>query len=484
MTIFWLTMMGIFVYQEIIQPSSFIFARGNSRNARAFFKLPLRQEWMGIYYRDSKVGFSYTTISPKVIDGEEGYNITNKTKLSLAMSGEEYNLSLDGYSFVDNLYKMKRFEMKVVSGQYCISLKGESSGDIFSITVRSAGEVFHKEIEMEDETLLANTLTPFYVLPTLYPGRSFSVSIIDPLTLTLGRAEVKVGEKEDYIFRGQKRRVMPVEVTYRGISSRALVTEGGEILREETPLGWVMVKEDRAEALKWIEEKKEKVDLAYAVAIPVEKKIPYPEKVAELRLKITGVDMDILDNGRQKVIDKKNGIVVIRKQSSEEKHIGKVEEYIKGDVFIQVDDRDIVATARKIVGEEKGLWEMAKRLNKWLYKNIEKYPTLSIPSAVEVLKIRQGDCNEHTILFTAMARSLKIPTKVCVGLVYLRGYFFYHAWPEIFEGKKWIAVDPTLGEEIADATHIKLAEGGIESQIEIARLIGNIDIEVLEYKYD
>ncbi len=138
--------------------------------------------------------------------------------------------------------------------------------------------------------------------------------------------------------------------------------------------------------------------------------------------------------------------------------------------------------ANIIVGEERDPWERVKRLNDWVYRNIKKQPALSIPSAIEILKIRQGDCNEHTIFFTALARSLGIPAKVCVGLVYLREYFFYHAWPEVYVGK-WIAVDPTLGQGIADATHIKLAEGGIESQVDIARLIGNIKIEVLGYEY-
>ena len=45
---------------------------------------------------------------------------------------------------------------------------------------------------------------------------------------------------------------------------------------------------------------------------------------------------------------------------------------------------------------------------------------MSLPSALEVLKTRVGDCNEHTTLYVAMARSLGIPARIAVGLVYLR----------------------------------------------------------------
>lgn len=320
-------------------------------------------------------------------------------------------------------------------------------------------------------------------MPSLYPGRRFTVSLIDPLTLSLGNAEVIVGESQDYMFRNGLRKVLPVEVKYRGISSRALVSEEGEIFREETPLGWVMVKEDRHEALRWRQEKRENVDIAFAVAIPVTDEIREPQKLSEIRLKIAGIDFDSFSDARQEIIDRGKGIVLIKKRISGNADTKPEACYIEGDVFVQADNIEIIDCARKIVGEEKDNWEMAKKLNRWVYENIKKQPTLSIPSALEVLKIRQGDCNEHTVLFTALARSVGIPAKICAGLVYLRGHFFYHAWPEVFAGR-WIAMDPTFGEEIADATHIKLAEGGIESQVNIARLIGNIKIEVIGYEYE
>jgi hypothetical protein len=223
------------------------------------------------------------------------------------------------------------------------------------------------------------------------------------------------------------------------------------------------------------------------VAIHVSPKIRDPEKIGELRLKISGAELDSFGDGRQEVIDKKEGVVVIRKSGVKAKACPEtaleLERYKKGDLFIQADNKEIVGKARDIIGQEKDPWLRARKLNQWVYRNIKKQPTLSIPSALEVLKTREGDCNEHTILFTSLARSLGIPTRIAVGLVYLRGYFFYHAWPEVFVGE-WISLDPTLGEEVANATHVKLSEGGIEAQTAITRLIGHLKIEVLGYEYE
>ncbi len=74
----------------------------------------------------------------------------------------------------------------------------------------------------------------------------------------------------------------------------------------------------------------------------------------------------------------------------------------------------------------------------------------SLPSAAEVLRTRVGDCNEHTALFVALARAAGLPARIAVGLVYLRGGFYYHAWPEVYVEERgrglWLPVDPTLNQ--------------------------------------
>jgi hypothetical protein len=41
-------------------------------------------------------------------------------------------------------------------------------------------------------------------------------------------------------------------------------------------------------------------------------------------------------------------------------------------------------------------------------------------------------------------------------------------------------VDPTFGQAPADAAHIRFVVGGLAQQVEIVRLIGRLEIEVLQ----
>jgi transglutaminase-like putative cysteine protease len=72
------------------------------------------------------------------------------------------------------------------------------------------------------------------------------------------------------------------------------------------------------------------------------------------------------------------------------------------------------------------------------------------------------------MLTVALARALRIPAREVYGLVYsgMGGVdgLYWHDWVEIRSGGEWIALDPTFGQPVADATHIALS-GGDRSEV-------------------
>ncbi|HPD61203.1 MAG TPA: transglutaminase-like domain-containing protein, partial [Thermodesulfobacteriota bacterium] len=154
--------------------------------------------------------------------------------------------------------------------------------------------------------------------------------------------------------------------------------------------------------------------------------------------------------------------------------------YLQPTPLIQSRDERIIKQAKSIVGDNRDAETAARKLLAWVFRTVKKKPTLSIPSAIETLDLKTGDCNEHTALFTALSRSLGMPTRICGGIVYLKDKFYYHAWPEIYLGR-WVAVDPTFNQFPADATHIRLVVGELSEQIKILSVVNKIKLEVLEY---
>src|SRR5947209_1869987 len=79
--------------------------------------------------------------------------------------------------------------------------------------------------------------------------------------------------------------------------------------------------------------------------------------------------------------------------------------------------------------------------------------------------MRRRVCLDYATLYAALARAAGVPTRLCAGIVYAQGKFYYHAWAESYVGQ-WVAFDPTLYDPeqpvaYVDATHIKFAQGDV-----------------------
>jgi len=148
------------------------------------------------------------------------------------------------------------------------------------------------------------------------------------------------------------------------------------------------------------------------------------------------------------------------------------------------DSPDIIALARQVAGDAKGTYEAAVRLSDHVYKRLEKAYGVSHDRASDVLTAGKGDCTEHSVLFVALARALGIPARGVHGLVYARyedgrDALYWHAWAEVKSGGEWIAIDPTFGQPVADATHVALGEG---PQVDTVGLLGALKVVGVEVK--
>jgi hypothetical protein len=233
--------------------------------------------------------------------------------------------------------------------------------------------------------------------------------------------------------------------------------------------------------------------LEAAAVVPVMKqRIDDPRDVRRLRIRLEGADLSSADlQGAGQTID--GDIVELRdpRELRAERADPAASQYLASEALIESDAPEIRAEAdiavRGVIasGSPGGVRARAERLTRYVNNLLEKKPTVSIPSAREVLRTKVGDCNEHTALYVAMARALGIPARIAVGLVFVHGAFYYHAWPEVYvdEGSGrglWLPVDPTLNQFPADATHVRLARGGLDKQIAILPLVGRLKMTVLD----
>jgi transglutaminase-like putative cysteine protease len=104
--------------------------------------------------------------------------------------------------------------------------------------------------------------------------------------------------------------------------------------------------------------------------------------------------------------------------------------------------------------------EIVKRLSAFVYRHVQKKGLdRGYAPAIATLESRSGDCTEHSVLLSALLRSLGLPTRIVDGVVVDGGNAGYHEWVEVDLGAGFVAVDPTFDAWPAGPQRLKLAEG-------------------------
>jgi transglutaminase-like putative cysteine protease len=259
-------------------------------------------------------------------------------------------------------------------------------------------------------------------------------------------------------------------------------------------MGFITVRETAERARTLAVPGQIRVDLLRAAAVvpemrrtsPPLPRLDNPRDVRRIRMRIDGADLsspDLQGAGQTRNDD------VIEITNAAQLAAGPADpsavEYLHPEPLIESDAPEIRAEALLAVQNVVGTRPRVEALTRYVNQLLEKKPTVSLPSAREVLRTKIGDCNEHTALFVAMSRAVGIPARIGVGLTFVHGAFYYHAWPEVYidEGGGrglWLPVDPTLNQFPADTTHLRLARGGLDKQAAILPMIGRLKITVLD----
>ncbi len=134
--------------------------------------------------------------------------------------------------------------------------------------------------------------------------------------------------------------------------------------------------------------------------------------------------------------------------------------WLAGSASVQSGDARIRTQAQAIIGTETDAYKAACKLRAWVYDNMDTESGTETPlSAVDILAAKLGDCKHCALLCAALARSVGIPTRVVIGLVYGGDKEFWgHAWVECFVGE-WVTLDPTSPFDFANALYIKMGDG-------------------------
>jgi hypothetical protein len=462
----------------------------------------LQESWSGLYVGEEKIGYSVQRSAPT---DAGGLILQERTRLQLMLLGapNEITLANDVYIAPAGHVERLRSQVRTTVQGVPVTLRAEgrsTGGKGMELSLYQAGA---KLSTLQLDEVPATSATLYRAIAEERPakGDTFALPYFNPMSLGSAEARVTVvGTEPATTPTGEQVQALRLSVNNSGQVLSVLVTPDGhriEEREEEGGLGMRVLWETQDDALTrgWPADASDAVDLIALSSIPLDQRLPGGGRdVARLVLKVQGPQAvrDLLARFHGGRWDPATEQLTLERTSLEgaadfqlPSQDRAMQPWLRSTAFVQADDPSMVRTAGTILGDQLQASQAAVLLESWVYRTLEKVPVAGVPSATEVLASKRGDCNEHTTLYTALARSVGLPTRLAAGIVYSEsifadGAFYYHAWPEVWLGDRWLAVDPTFGQAPADATHLKLVEGELDKQTELMGVIGRLRLSVVE----
>lgn len=438
-----------------------------------------KEVWSGIYGGGKKVGYSHRVRKPTA----DGFTVDSDTQINLAMMGTSQLVRTRLSAETDRSLRLRRFDFHLRSGTIDFAISGSVRGDTLEVESAMLGR---QTVRLPSDMPVALTETLEDVLggEKLETGKVFRYALFDPVSGAPAEVMLTVGPLERVVVPAGARSAYRIEEQFQGSTFRLWAESGGNVIKEEGPLGLTIVREASGEAAMAAVEGG--VDLTAAAAIPVSRPIASPRTAQSLRLRVSGAPVSPFPP-RQRL---EGSAIVIERESLtalSSYPLPQADSRFADDLaatpFLQIADPKVRALREEILGAERDAERTAAALAHWVFHNLAKVPTISVPNALQVIAERKGDCNEHAALYAALARSAGLPARIVSGVVYmpgdsnLPGAFYYHAWNEVWLGE-WTTVDPTFDQLPADATHLKLVEGGPDKDVALLGVIGKLRLDV------
>lgn len=454
------------------------------------------ETWYEFRFHGQKVGFLHAVDQPTTYEGKPATHSLRRSMITVRRQDNVLRMEATTDAWAQPDGTPIRFTHTRLEAGAPRKLEGHRDGDVIAIRIEVGGALSEKRHKLEPNMYLSASLDQVFKRDLKVGKKLSGKVIIEEEGEVRAFSEVVTGTEKT-----PEGEAFVVESEVAGVKSRELVLKNGRTIRSHSAkLGAEYVATSKEKALVL----SDPADIFGAAKLLTKVRLPQTESLDALTVRLSGKSgnaPEVITDERQRVVTKSKGAIQLRilqveppsKKLSLPIKDPKLKRYLSETPYESLGDQRLVTAAKKAVGDTTDAWEAARRINAFVHGHIKnKSLAQAFSTANEALQSGEGDCTEHAVLFSALAKIAGIPTRLATGLVYVGtadGVFGYHEWVEVWLGR-WVPMDPTFGQDLADPTHIKFSQGlsdpdGLrEAGIAAAALFGDLQLEVLEAEVD
>jgi len=476
------------------------------------------EEWTGLYFGQKKVGYSVARTASTMYHSKPALRETSHTVTRLVLLGANVEEDEASEAITDLKHKPLEQTLDVKSNGSALHLEArfDYSANKVYCTLGNGPGATHKTLIIPDGADLTADTNSLTEGKDLAVGKTFKFYYLQPLSVKLLPATLQVTGKAT-LKSDSGKDVSAFEIHADLPEGKMIGWAGanGSLIKSELHLGAItmtMVQETKDHALDAAYlspaltpaiagAPTQPADFADATALKPDHALPQPRALRYLKATISGVpEQNMVPSDARQTSRRASGEAggdgvtadfTVRAErftaadaSQWPTRDPSLLPYLAKAAYLETDDIPIQKTAIQLRGKETNLYKIASNIRDWVHSVMTPDPSIGVMrSAKDVYGRRRGVCRDYATLYTALARAAGVPTRLCAGIVYADGKFFYHAWAESYVGQ-WVAFDPTIYDKkqasFVDATHIKFAQGDVTQMFEVVSIVGRLKIHIVE----
>lgn len=475
------------------------------------------EEWIGLYLGQKKVGYSVTRTAPTTYLSKPAIQESTHGITKLVLLGANVEEDENSKAITDLKHRPLKQIMDVKSNGSALHVEARfdyTAQKVFC-TLGTGPSATHKTLDIPPGANLTTDTSTLTEGQDLVVGRKLKFYYLQPLSAELRPATLEItGRANIRSDSGEQVNAFEVHADLPEGKMVGWADRNGTLVKSELRLGPItmtMVHETKDHALDVayvtpalapavVGAPTLPADFADATALKPDRALPDPRTLRYLKATISGVPeqnmvpSDLRQVAARATAGQGDGVTAdftVRAErftaadaSQWPVRDSKFAPYLTRAAYLETDDVPIQQTALRLRGKETNLFVIASSIRDWVHSVMTPDASIGVVrSAKDVFGRRRGVCRDYATLYTALARAAGVPTRLCAGIVYADGKFFYHAWAESYVGR-WVAFDPTLYDakkaNFVDATHIKFAQGDVTQMFEVVSIVGRLKIHIIE----
>jgi hypothetical protein len=442
-----------------------------------------REDYQGIYFKDKKIGYVENIYRA---NEDRTLTVEQQARMTLNVAGSSNNIHLRLKALVKSDGRLQDFTFSFQSPFYRMQATGRANGNTVAFNLFTGSATIHDSLELSAPPMLSTSRRAYLLRGEIKEGQKFKIPSFDPISLTGQESVIEYRGKERVRIHGRIQSLHHFVEMFSGTRVNSWLDDEGDVIKEESPAGFVFLKEPKFKAL---EGRGEGPELLSAVSVRIIGDMPSFDNLKRMqyRLKFPDDRAFQLNSGRQRY---EGDVLTVNLEFLPDSLSGSLAPCstdaadLAATPYVQANHPKIQKLAREIIAGKTDSPAQVRALAEYVSTHLEKRPVLGLPDALTVLESGKGDCNEHAVLFAALARAAGIPCRIAAGVMFFKDAFYYHAWNEVCIGGQWLSLDTTTNQLPADLSHIKFIEGEIKQQMRIGALLGQLSIEPLQTPAD